>query len=145
MQNSVCSGDEVLEKKTGKAFKAPKFRLPYQRKAESPSEADGLEMVGLVGLEPWVGWTCLLAWNMVPRGIFWDEVPLTMTVSPCLCHSQGSPRVCRVGGQGRSDPLVHLTVGPLAWVKTLAYHSHFLVIRTSSLFCLLINTAPRAA
>lgn len=42
--------------------------------------------------------------------------PTPMVVSPCLCCAWGSPCAGRLGGQGRSYPLVHLPAGPPGWV-----------------------------
>ena len=89
MHNPVCSGLRLWRSKPAGLLKFKDGKALFcSKKVGSQGEADGLEVVGLVGVETLV--ECgLLVCDMVTGGIYWD-VPLPVMVSSCLCFAQGS-------------------------------------------------------
>lgn len=97
-------------RKQGQDFWSQRWQaLSYQRKAESPSVADGLWLVRFVGVEA-LGWLDRLCWFGVwcPNHVVWWIWHL-LGWGPLDHNGDFLPVLCI----GRSYPVVHWTVGCL--------------------------------
>lgn len=119
-------------KKTEKASRAPKEHSIMWEGSRVSSEADGLQLLGLLGLEA-LGWLDVVCWFIMcfqEASSGWGPTPNDGV--PCLCRALGSPRVSRVGDQGRSC----FSVGPPVHGWRPWHITPFLVIRNHLYFVL---------